>query len=96
MEMKVLYAVIIWLSCINIIGFVMAGMDKSWAIRGQWRLAEKWFFRMTALGGGFGIFLGCLAFRHKVRNRAFMVGIPVVFLIEAGIGVLLYRVFIVG
>ncbi len=96
MEMKVLYAVIILLSCINIIGFVMAGMDKIWAIRGQWRLAEKWFFRMTALGGGFGIFLGCLVFRHKVRNRAFMVGIPVVFLIEAGIGVLLYRVFIMG
>ncbi len=69
----------------------MTGLDKRWAIRGQWRLAEKWFFRLTTIGGGFGIFLGCLLFHHKIRNRVFMIGIPVVFLLEAGLGVLLYN-----
>lgn len=92
MEIKILYAIVVWLICSNIIGFVMAGLDKKWAIRGQWRLAEKWFFRLTTLGGGYGIFLGCLLFHHKIRNRAFMIGIPVVFLVETGLGILLYNV----
>jgi len=91
MESKILYAIAIFLICINLTGFFMAGLDKKWAICGQWRLAEKWFFRLTTLGGGFGIFLGCLLFHHKIRNRVFMIGIPVVFLLEAGLGVLLYN-----
>ena len=90
MEFKLLYGFVVLFICINITGFIMTGLDKKWAIHGQWRLAEKWFFRLTTIGGGFGIFLGCLVFHHKVRNRVFMIGIPVVFLIEAGLGVLLY------
>jgi len=90
MEIKIQQVIAIIFICINITGFFMTGLDKRWAIRGQWRLAEKWFFRLTALGGGLGIFLGCLLFRHKIRNRAFMIGIPVVFLVEASLGVLLY------
>lgn len=91
MESKILYAIAIFLICINLTGFFMAGLDKKWAIKGQWRLAEKWFFRLTTIGGGFGIFLGCLLFHHKIRNRVFMIGIPVVSLLEAGLGVLLYN-----
>ena len=91
MESKILYAIAIFLICINLTGFFMAGLDKKWAIKCQWRLAEKLFFRLTTIGGGFGIFLGCLLFHHKIRNRVFMIGIPVVFLLEAGLGVLLYN-----
>lgn len=83
----------IGLFCTNIIGFVMTGLDKRWAIHGQWRLAEKWFLRVTLLGGGLGIFLGCLLFHHKIRKRSFMLGIPAIFMLEAGLGILLYICF---
>lgn len=91
MRTDILYPVLIWLICLNIIGFIMAGMDKRWAIRSQWRLAEKWFFRMAVIGGAPGIYLGCLVFHHKIRNRAFMIGIPVIFIVETGLAVLVYK-----
>jgi len=90
MEKVFVYLIFLWLICVNIIGFAMAGLDKIWAIKKQWRIAEKWFFRMTVIGSGLGIFLGCIVFHHKIRNRAFMLGIPVVFLVETGVALLLY------
>jgi len=69
----------------------MAGLDKIWAIRGKWRIAEKWFLWMAFAGSGPGIFLGCIAFHHKIRKQMFMIGIPLVFIMETGISVLLYN-----
>ena len=91
MASEFLYPVCIWLICVNIIGFIMAGLDKIWAIRKQWRVAEKWFFRLTFVGSGLGIFLGCLAFHHKIRNKAFMIGIPLISIAEAGLAFFLYH-----
>ncbi len=88
---ELMYAVLTGLICVNIIGFVMTGLDKYWAIRQQWRVAEKWFFRVSFIGGGLGIFLGCITFHHKIRNRAFMIGIPFVFTLEAGLAFIIYH-----
>ena len=61
---------------INITGFIIAGLDKYWAIRKKWRMAEKRFLLLAVMGGGLGVFTGCLIFNHKIRNRKFMIGIP--------------------
>lgn len=95
MTEQLLYAALIWFACVNVIGFIMTGLDKIWAIRKQWRIAEKWFFRMALIGSGLGIFLGCIVFNHKIRSNKFMIGIPVVFVLETGVGLILYSFLII-
>ncbi|NLM10119.1 MAG: DUF1294 domain-containing protein [Clostridiaceae bacterium] len=74
---------------INITGFIIAGLDKYWAIRKKWRMAEKRFLLLAVMGGGLGVFTGCLIFNHKIRNRKFMIGIPAICITEAVVILLL-------
>jgi len=77
-----------WLITINIIGFVAAGTDKYRAVHKKWRTAERTFFAFALLGGGIGVYAGCLVFNHKTRNMKFMIGIPARCIAEAVIALL--------
>ena len=61
---------------ISLAAFVLMGVDKSRAIRKQWRIPERTLFTLAVLGGSPGILLGMAAFRHKTRHRSFRMGIP--------------------
>ncbi|MEM2981353.1 MAG: DUF1294 domain-containing protein [Thermoproteota archaeon] len=56
---------------VNIAGFILMGVDKASAIRGESRIPEKWFFTISLAGGPFGVFLGMLVFHHKTRKAYF-------------------------
>lgn len=60
-----------YLLLINIVGFILMGIDKASAIRSESRIPEKWFFTISLIGGPFGIFLGMLVFHHKTRKTYF-------------------------
>lgn len=72
---------------INIIGFSLTGIDKHRARKKMWRVREKAFFIISALGGCPGVYIGLLSFRHKTKHRYFMYGIPAIFILQL---VLLY------
>ncbi|OPZ92763.1 MAG: hypothetical protein BWY74_01433 [Firmicutes bacterium ADurb.Bin419] len=82
---KLFYLAVILIGVINIIGFVIVGADKNKAKKKLWRVPEKTFFLIAVLGGGAGVYIGMLFFRHKTRHWYFMVGIPAIFLVEAAI-----------
>jgi len=46
-----------YLLIINIITFILWGIDKRKAIKKQWRIKEKTLLILTALGGFIGAFL---------------------------------------
>lgn len=91
MKQELIYICLIWSVLTNIIGFIMSGLDKYWAIHKKWRVAEKRFILLALLGGGLGVFGGCVVFNHKIRNRTFMIGIPAVFVAETAIAFLLIQ-----
>lgn len=70
------------LAVINITGFIMTGSDKRRARKKKWRIPEKAFFIISALGGCPGVYIGLLAFRHKTKHWYFMYGIPVIFALQ--------------
>lgn len=80
--MELIYICFIYLVLINIIGFILTGLDKYWAVHHKWRLAEKKLLLLAVFGAGLGIFIGCLVFNHKIRNRTFMLGIPAILVTE--------------
>lgn len=81
-----------YLSAISILSFVLTIYDKWAAIQRRQRVPERTLLSASALGGSFAMLLAMLAFRHKTKHAKFMVGIPVMIVIQilAGIAVL-YR-----
>ncbi|HOJ09436.1 MAG TPA: DUF1294 domain-containing protein [Clostridiales bacterium] len=68
---------------INLLGFVAAAADKHRARKKMWRIPEKYFFLISIFGGCPGVYLGFIIFRHKTRHLKFMLGIPLIFLVQA-------------
>lgn len=73
---------IIYLICINLIGFFIMWLDKRKAKKGNWRIPEKTLFIITALGGGIGTIAGMYTFRHKTQKLNFVIGFPVITILE--------------
>lgn len=76
-EMIILYVLII-----NLIGFLIMGLDKFKAKKGFWRTPEKTIFTITLLGGGIGTVTGMYLFRHKTKKMKFTIGLPTILISE--------------
>lgn len=74
--------IIIYFIVINLIGFLAMYIDKQKAKKGSWRIPEKTLFIITALGGGIGTIAGMYTFRHKTQKIAFVIGFPVITILE--------------
>lgn len=66
----------------NIIGVMMMGIDKSRAKRHAWRIPERTLFLISLLGGSVGSLAGMYLFRHKTKHMKFVIGMPLLLLIQ--------------
>lgn len=73
---------LVYLLVLNIIGFIMMGIDKRRAKKGKWRISEARLMLCAAFGGSIGAFLGMKCFRHKTKHPKFYVGIPVILVVQ--------------
>lgn len=84
--------VLLWLAAINLLGFVLMGLDKWKARRGAWRIPEKTLFLTALLGGTVGTIGGMRCFRHKTRHWQFRYGLPLLLMLQlAAAGWILYH-----
>lgn len=67
---------------INLIGFILMGLDKKKAKNHQWRISEKSLWFVTIVGGALGLFAGMQAFHHKTRHHLFQIGVPLLFFLQ--------------
>ncbi len=72
----------IWLTTINIITFVVFGIDKRKAINGKFRISEAALFGLSLLGGSFGGLAAMYTFHHKTQKWYFRFGIPLIMLFQ--------------
>lgn len=68
----------IYLIVLNLIGFLLMGIDKHKAVQHKWRIPEKTLFLTAALGGSIGSILGMSVFRHKTKHLSFRLGMPAI------------------
>ena len=73
---------IYYLIIINILSFIVMGIDKRNAIKNKYRVSEKSLFILSIFGGSIGTFLAMFTFRHKIRKKAFIIGIPLIIIIQ--------------
>ena len=76
-----------YLLAVNLLTFVIFGLDKWKARRRQARPAvrripEKTLFVLALLGGSAGALLGMRAFHHKTLHRSFRLGIPAILILQ--------------
>ena len=67
---------------INIITFIVFGIDKIKAENGKWRIREVVLFLLSLIGGALGGFLAMDLFNHKTTRPAFLVGIPMIIIMH--------------
>ena len=81
---------LLYLVILNIAGFISMGIDKAKAKKHAWRIPEKTLFLIAILGGSLGSILGMQVFRHKTKHIQFVVGIPLILVVQIG---LVYLIF---
>jgi uncharacterized membrane protein YsdA (DUF1294 family) len=71
-----------YLLAVNILAFVLFGIDKQKARRNLWRIPEKTLLLSALIGGSVGAILGMQFFHHKIRKPKFAIGVPVILVVE--------------
>ena len=83
---RILY---VWLLLMSLVLFFTMGADKRRAVKSLRRVPERRLFTLALLGGAAGGWLGMYAFRHKTRHGKFIVGFPLIALLQLGLCVYL-------
>lgn len=81
---------IVYLVIINIIGVIVMGVDKHKAQTHAWRIPEKSLFLVSILGGSIGTWAGMYLFRHKTKHWYFVIGMPLILMIQIGVAVYVF------
>ena len=71
-----------YLIVISAISVVLTVLDKIAAQRRAMRVPEAVLLLFAALGGSVSMFVTMLIIRHKTQHLKFMVGIPVIFILQ--------------
>jgi uncharacterized membrane protein YsdA (DUF1294 family) len=77
---------ILWtITLLNTLAFILIGLDKYKSKHNRWRISEKTFFTIAALGGSLGVLVGMYFFRHKTRHISFVWGIPIILILQIAV-----------
>ena len=67
---------------LNLVTFVVYGIDKYKAKRGKWRISEHTLLTLALFGGSMGAWLAMKAFHHKTMHKKFYIGVPVIIVLQ--------------
>ena len=67
---------LLYLILINLLGFVLYGLDKAKSKGRGRRIPERVLLWVARLGGGVGCWMGMMLFRHKTKHDRFMALVP--------------------
>lgn len=84
---------VIYLLTINLITFVMYGIDKLKAKKAKWRIPEATLLWMAVLGGSLGAWAGMQVWHHKTLHKKFKYGVPAIILLQIALAVYLILYF---
>jgi uncharacterized membrane protein YsdA (DUF1294 family) len=69
---------VISILAINLLTFLLYGIDKWKAKRSRWRIPESVLLGMAAVGGSVGALLGMRVWHHKTQHKKFRYGVPAI------------------
>jgi uncharacterized membrane protein YsdA (DUF1294 family) len=72
----------LYLAAISLVAIILTAHDKRAARRHQWRVRERTLLLVSALGGSAAMLVTMLLIRHKTKHAKFMVGIPIIIVLQ--------------
>ncbi|MBQ2190101.1 MAG: DUF1294 domain-containing protein [Paludibacteraceae bacterium] len=93
MNVSVSDIVLIYLAGINVLTFLLFGIDKYKAKHAQWRVPEATLIGFAVLGGSVGALLGMKVWNHKTKHNKFRFGLPLILLTQLAAVVAVYYMF---
>ena len=85
---------LIYLLIMNIIAFIIYGIDKWKAQKKRWRISEKMLLFLAIIGGSAGALVGMYIFHHKTLHKKFTIGVPLILMIQVILFYLYYGKFL--
>lgn len=85
----------VYIAAISLFAVIQTIFDKRRAVRGGWRVKESSLLLTAVLGGSVAMLLTMLLIRHKTRKKKFMLGIPVIIVLQIAAAILVRR-FVIG
>lgn len=92
----ILWFIGFWLTAISGLAIILTLHDKRSARRGARRIPERTLLLVSALGGSAAMLTTMRIIRHKTKHTKFMVGIPVMIVVQIVVGVLVWWRFFGG
>jgi uncharacterized membrane protein YsdA (DUF1294 family) len=74
--------ILVYVAGISLLSVIVTVSDKQFAIHHVRRVSEFTLLTIAALGGSAAMYFTMLFIRHKTRKPKFMVGIPVIMLLQ--------------
>ena len=74
--------ILIYFVIINLVAFILFGIDKWRARNNAWRISEATLFLIALIGGSVGAKIGMHVWHHKTQHLSFVIGIPMIILLQ--------------
>ena len=71
-----------YLIAINVVTFLIYGIDKWKAKHSSWRISEATLLILAVIGGSIGALLGMKVWHHKTQHKKFKYGLPLILLAQ--------------
>ena len=85
--------IICYLLAVNLVTFLLYGIDKYKAKKNKWRISEATLLLMAVIGGSIGAWAGMRLWHHKTMHKKFKYGIPVIIILQVALAVYLLTNF---
>lgn len=79
------------LLALNLITFIIYGIDKRKARKSCWRIPESTLILLALIGGSIGAWLGMKTWRHKTQHAKFYISIPLILVAQVIVIIILAK-----
>lgn len=94
MSKELLIFVLSYLAFISVVTSAVTIADKIKAGKGLFRVPEKTLFILAFLGGSLAEYITMKLIRHKTLHKSFMIGLPVIIILQLLASVFIFSEYI--
>ncbi|MCR5223774.1 MAG: DUF1294 domain-containing protein [Bacilli bacterium] len=75
----------------NVLTFIIYGLDKLFAIKNMSRVSENTLLLLSFIGGSIGAYIGMKFFHHKTNKKKFTILVPLMIIMHIALFLYLYK-----
>ena len=79
----------VYIALINILTFIVYGLDKSAAVKQKQRIPNRVLLGLAAIGGSAGALAGMYTFRHKTQKKYYTITVPLLLILQIAAAIML-------